>query len=233
MRIIKSSFVAFSLFILSGCGTIELTSEMIREMTENSSEFEYSSYEFSIADISSEQSPGTIKLLSADRSLEVVATEKERQFTIDYSEFKFINKSEKFIIVAANGYEFSDVEFDDTENKITFSSSSETNLSDHIVLMNGPESDLKTIYFPLPAGGCMSKGADYPNTCNFDTDECGYHYASMAYADSDFKLPYRNTDRICSFDLTDKWLFTEENTKLSDDPECASFTVAQCNFYQR
>lgn len=236
MKSIKLAFVFFSLFILSGYKAIEateLTPEVIREMTESSSEFEYSSYEFSIADISSEQSPETIKLLSSDQSLDVIVTEKRKQFTIDYSEFDFINESEVLTIVAVNGYQFSDVEFDFSENKIMFSAPVDANLDNHIVLMNGHESDLKTIYFSLPAGGCISKGTHYPNTCNYDTDECGYHYASMAYEDSNFKLPYRNADRICSFDLKDKWLFTEKNTKLSDDLECAGFTVAQCVFYQR
>lgn len=236
MKSIKLAFLSFSLFILSGCKTIgatELTPEVIREMTENSSEFEYSSYEFSVADISSDQSPETIKLLSSDQSLDVIVTEKRKQFTIDYSEFDFITESEKLVIVAVNGYQFSDVEFNFSENKITFSAPVDANLDNHIVLMNGHESDLKTIYFSLPAGGCMTEGTAYPESCNYDTDECGYHYASMAYEDNDFKLPYRNADRICSFDLNDKWLFIEENTKLSDDLECAGFTVAQCVFYQR
>ena len=126
-------------------------------------------------------------------------------------------------------------DFEKNQKEITFKAHHGDLYANYIVLIGGDEQEL-SIYIPLPTQSCLQSTQGIPTSCSFDTDECGFLYATIiangSVIDPHFKYP--SSYLTCNIDPREAHMFSSQvSNATSSSPECAGMTELECIFYQR
>ncbi|MFM2607603.1 hypothetical protein AAFX30_08260 [Vibrio chagasii] len=233
-----------SSFTVLGCAATTKNTvydfDSIRQITESSSSFHYSSYSY---EFSLERSHG-IKSSVAHSNDKVIVIETDKDMhhvsiNLDAIKRNLLRTDlERDLLESPNllvldtGRNF---EYKKNANEITFSTAFGTLNADYLVLISGSKYQ-SAIYLPLPSKICIESTHNVPTSCNFDTDECGFFYAGLLTAgktlDPNFNFPSNNL--ACNIDPTEQKMFYKESAfQMSIDAECEGMIQIECMFYQR
>lgn len=214
---------------LTGCSTPQHTFDSVRQITETSEHFVYTSYEY-MFEKNRINGEDFVVATSSDGHLKVTSSVTEHLIEIDTRDLPYIDL-DNFLLVSDTGDTYA---ASNNDGLLSFSQPSGEVSGAYLVLVSGNEYE-SSVYFPWPNKSCLVSTINIPKSCSFSTDECGYIYAGLLASGyeitDDFIYPV--VELACNTDPMDREFFKQVWAYPSNDRECKGMTKAQCIFYQR
>ncbi|WP_394145695.1 hypothetical protein [Vibrio atypicus] len=231
---------SLAVLLISGCSSNQYDTELdfnsVREITESSEHFYYTSYEYNF-----ESHALTNTAKSVDGYVKVATDEKLHTISIDTQRLithLFQNDAEKRLLdqkirlITDTGQE---LPFKKNDYSLVVKVPYGGLKGDYIVLLSGDEYE-GAVYFPLPSKTCLEYTYNAPESCSFTTDECGFIYANILDSGKiltpSFEYPPHTL--ACNINPREFELFRDSSLYFpSNDLECEGMSKIECIFYQR
>ncbi|WP_164091085.1 hypothetical protein [Vibrio coralliirubri] len=214
---------------LTACSTPQYTFDSVRQITEASEHFMYTSYEYTFENIRINGEDFGVAT-SSDGYLKITSSVTEHLIEIDTRDLPSTNL-DNFLLVSDTGDTYT---ASNSDGLLLFSLPIGEVAGAYLVLISGNDYE-SSIYIPWPNKSCLESTINTPKSCSFSTDECGYLYAGLLASGheitDDFTYPV--VELACNTDPMDREFFEPVWTYPSNDKECRGMTKAQCIFYQR
>ncbi len=226
--------------LISGCSSnqydTELDFDSVREITESSEHFYYTSYEYNFkshALTSTAKSVDGYVEVTTNKNLHTISIDTQRLITSLFQ--KDVQKEllgQQIRLVTDTGQE---LPFKRSDSSLIAHLPYGELEGGYIVLLSGDEHE-GAVYFPLPSETCLEYTYAAPQSCSFTTDECGFLYANILDSGKvltpSFEYPPQSL--ACNINPKDIELFRDNSLYFpSNDLECEGMTKIECIFYQR